>query len=315
MARALIIPCYNEEITIVKVIRDFRAELRDCRIIVLDNCSTDKSAVLAFEAGAEVMHVPLQGKGSVIRTVFRSIDADIYILVDGDDTYPAEDVHKLLEPVESGKADMAVGDRLSGGEYGRLNRRRFHGFGNHLVRALVNFCFNSNLHDIMTGYRVFNRTFVRNIPVLSDGFEVETEMTIRALDRKLSLAEIPVSYRNRPEGSVSKLSTLRDGVRVLRMIFSILKDYRPMLFFGVISLLFFITGLVCGIPVVWEFMQTRFITHLPLALLATGLILVSVVTLNCALILDTVIAHERQRNELMLVHQRRFGGKNNGLQP
>lgn len=306
MARVLIIPCYNEEITIAKVIRDFRAELADCRIVVLDNCSTDQSATLATEAGAEVIHVSRQGKGAVMRSVFRSIDADVYILVDGDDTYPADEVHKLLQPVESGKADMVIGDRLSEGGYGRINRRRFHGFGNNLVRKLVNFCFGSNLHDIMTGYRVFNRTFIMNIPILSDGFEVETELTIRALDRKLSLMEIPVSYRNRPAGSTSKLNTLRDGCRVVRTIFSILKDYRPMLFFGAISLLFFIMGLICGVPVVWEFMETRFITRLPLALLATGLILVSVVTLNCALILDTVSAHERQRNELMLVHQQRL---------
>jgi glycosyltransferase involved in cell wall biosynthesis len=304
LKKVLIIPCYNEEMTIAKVVEDFRAELPDCRIIVMDNRSTDDSAKRAVAAGAEVIPVARQGKGAVMRAVFRSIDADICIMVDGDDTYPADEVHKLLKPVLDGKADMAAGDRLTGGEYQRVNRRRFHGLGNQLVKKLVNFCFKSDLRDIMTGYRVFNRTFAMNVPILSDGFEIETEMTIRALDRRLALVEIPVAYRDRPVGSFSKLNTLRDGFRVLKTIFFILKDYRPMLFFGTLSLFFFMVGCLCGAPVIWEFMRTRFITHVPLALLATGLVLVSVVTLNCALILDTVVAHERQRNELELMNRR-----------
>jgi glycosyltransferase involved in cell wall biosynthesis len=295
----LVIPCYNEELTIAKVVTDFKKELpADCRIVVMNNRSTDNSAELASAAGAEVFFVARQGKGAVVREIFRSIDADVYIMVDGDDTYPAEDVHKLLAPVEAGNSDMAVGDRISGGAYGQVNDRRFHGFGNILVKKLVNFCFKSDLRDIMTGYRVFSRSFVENVPILSDGFEVETEMTIRALDRKLSIVEIPIAYRNRPEGSFSKLNTLRDGMRVLKTIFFILKDYRPLLFFGALSLLFLLAGCASGVPVLLEFMRTRFITRVPLALLATGLVLVSAVTLNCALILDTFVAHERQRNEL-----------------
>jgi glycosyltransferase involved in cell wall biosynthesis len=303
----IVIPCYNEEATISKVVTDFKRELPQSEIIVLDNRSTDKSPELAKEAGAKVLYVPTQGKGAVVRHVFREIEADVYIMVDGDDTYPAECVHELIKPVRNGVADMVVGDRLSGGDYSSENKRRFHNFGNTLVSYLVNHCFNSNINDIMTGYRVFSKRFTDVIPILSDGFEVETEMTIRCLDRKLPIVELPVSYRDRPEGSVSKLRTFHDGMKVLKTIFIILKDYRPMFFFGSLSLIALLAGLICGIPVITEFFEKRYITHVPLAILATGLVLVSASFFSCAFILDTMISHEKQRNEESIMRRRKAG--------
>jgi len=297
----VVIPCYNEEQTIEKVVKDFKRELPESEVYVMNNRSTDKSAELAEAAGANIMWVGRQGKGSVVREIFRKIDADIYIMVDGDDTYPSEAVHELIKPVIGGSAEMVVGDRLSKGYYAAQNKRSFHNFGNHLVRKLVNMCFNSKLKDIMSGYRIFSRLFAKNVPILSDGFEVETEMTIRCLDRKLEIIEIPVEYRDRPAGSYSKLNTIRDGFRVLKTIFIILKDYRPLFFFGSISLVLFILGLITGTPVLLEFLRTRYITHVPLSILATGLMLTSGLSLTCGFILDTLVAHERQRNEVDLM--------------
>ncbi|MDR0615887.1 MAG: glycosyltransferase family 2 protein [Synergistaceae bacterium] len=301
------IPCYNEQATISKVVSDFKRELPQAEIVVLDNRSTDRSSELARKAGAKVLYVSRQGKGAVARYIFREIDADIYVMVDGDDTYPAEFVHELIKPVKDGIADMVVGDRLSGGGYSNENKRRFHSFGNALVSFLVNHCFNSNINDIMTGYRAFSNRFSKVVPILSDGFEVETEITIRCLDRKLSIVELPVEYRDRPEGSVSKLRTFYDGFKVLKMIFIILKDYRPMLFFGSLSLATLVAGLICGIPVITEFFEKRYITHVPLAILATGLVLVSASFFSCAFILDTMISHENQRNEENIVRIRKTG--------
>lgn len=302
MKTIVAIPCYNEENTIAKVVQDFRRELPEAEIFVMNNRSTDASAKLAADAGAKVMPVMRQGKGAVVREIFRKLDADIYVMVDGDDTYPAEAVKTLIEPVFSGNTDMVVGDRLSSGGYASENKRNFHNFGNHLVRKLVNYCFGSKLNDIMTGYRVFSKTFAKNVPILSDGFEVETEMTIRCLDRKLNITEIPVDYRDRPIGSFSKLNTFRDGFRVIKTIFTILKDYRPFFFFGVIALISFLLGIVTGIPVIAEFLRTRYVSHVPLSILATGLMLISGLSLTTAFILDTLVAHERQRNEVELLN-------------
>ena len=273
----------------------------DARIIVLDNRSNDNSAQLAREAGSEVFHVSRQGKGAVVRYIFREIDADVYIMVDGDDTYPAEYVHQLMEPIVEGTADMVIGERFSLGKYQSENKRPFHNFGNDLVRTLVNQCFKSDVKDVMTGYRAFSRRFAKNVPILSDGFEVETEMTIRCLDRKLPLVAVPVSYRDRPEGSFSKLHTFRDGFRVIKTIFTILKEHRPLFFFGLIAFLSLLVAFACGIPVILEFFRTRYVSHVPLAILATGAVLVSITMLNCGLVLDTLIAHERQRNEINIL--------------
>jgi glycosyltransferase involved in cell wall biosynthesis len=306
MKIAVVIPCFNEAMTIAKVVSDFRRELPDADVIVFDNRSTDGSAEIARGAGASVEYVSRQGKGAVIRHIFREIDADVYVMADGDDTYPAEHVHELIRPVAEGAADMAIGDRLSGGQYEAENKRAFHNFGNILLRRLVNYCFKSDIRDIMTGYRVFSKRFARSVPVLSDGFEVETEMTIRSLARRMSIVEVRVPYRDRPEGSVSKLRTFRDGFRVLGAFFRILKDYRPMFFFGLLSLCSMAAGLVCGVPVIVEFVMTRFITHVPLAILATGFVLVAMTMLICGVILDTMVSQERQRNEIDIL---RFGKK------
>ena len=300
------IPCYNESITIAKVIRDFKHELPEARIIVLDNLSTDRSGELAKNAGAEVFPVCVQGKGNVVRTLFRDFDSDVYILVDGDDTYPATVVHSLLKPICTHKADMVVGDRLSNGTYANENKRRFHNFGNALVCKLVNFSFHSNLHDIMSGYRAFSSRFARCVPVLSSGFEVETEMTISCLDRRLPIIEIPIDYRDRPAGSFSKLNTIQDGCRVLRTIMRILRDFRPLFFFGVLSAGAFLLSILSGLPVVLEFLRTGWVSHVPLAILATGLMIVSGLLLTCALILNTLVMHERQRNEMEILHYRRY---------
>ena len=302
----VVIPCYNEEQTIGKVVKDFKRVLPESEIYVMDNRSTDKSAELAEMAGACVMWVGRKGKGSVVREIFRKIEADIYVMIDGDDTYPTEVVCELVKPIADGAAEMVVGDRLSKGFYAAQNKRNFHNFGNLLVKKLVNFCFKSNLKDIMSGYRVFSKLFAKNIPILSDGFEVETEMTIRCLDRKLGIVEIPVEYRDRPAGSFSKLNTIKDGFRVLKTIFVILKDYRPLFFFGSISLLLFIFGLISGTPVLLEFLKTRYVSHVPLSILATGLMLTSGLSLACGFILDTLVAHERQRNEVDLLKTRRI---------
>jgi glycosyltransferase involved in cell wall biosynthesis len=295
------IPCYNEEQTIEKVVLDFKRELPQASVIVLDNRSTDRSVDLASKAGASVIHVQRQGKGSVIRHIFREIDADIYLMADGDDACPAECVHDLIGPILEGNADMVSGDRLSSGIYMKENKRHFHNFGNHLVCSLVSICFGTEVRDVMCGYRAFSRRFAKNIPILSDGFEVETEMTIRCLDRKLPFIEIPIEFSSRPEGSVSKLSTMHDGFKVIGIIFSILKDYRPLLFFGFLAVLSLVLGMLCGVPTIMDFIKFGYTPRVPLAVLASGFVLTAMTLLNCAFILDTMVSHERQRNELNIL--------------
>ena len=298
----VLIPCFNEEITIAKVVTDFKQELPSAQIVVLDNNSTDDSAKFAKQAGASVVQVTRQGKGAVVRYAFREIEADVYVMVDGDDTYSVKNVHNLIAPILNGTHDMAIGDRgISEGDYSKENKRTFHNFGNALVCNLVNYCFNSNIMDVMTGYRVFSRRFVENVPILSDKFEVETEMTIRCLDRKLNITTIPVIYQDRPAGSFSKLNTVKDGCKVLKIIFTILKDYKPLLFFGSLSLISLIFSLLVGSLVITEFVKSGYIAHVPLAILATGFAIVSVILMNCALILDTIVSLERQNNELQIV--------------
>ncbi len=241
---AVLIPCYNEELTVAKTVRDFKTVLPEAVIYVYDNNSTDKTAELAKEAGAVVRKETHQGKGNVVRTMFREIDADAYVLVDGDDTYPAEEVQKLLEPVLEGNADMVIGDRLSNGTYYSENKRAFHEFGNNLVRDLINRLFHGSIKDIMTGYRVFSRRFVKCMPVRSEGFQIETEMTVFSLIMRLNVVELPITYRDRPEGSFSKLNTYKDGWKVLVTLFDLYKNYRPFYFFFLI----FVLLLMIGIP-------------------------------------------------------------------
>ena len=297
----VVIPCYNEEQTIGKVVEDFKKELPESEIYVMDNRSTDKSAELAKAAGARVTRVEQQGKGSVVREIFRKIDADVYIMVDGDDACPAESVHELIKPVLDGYADMVIGDRHSGGHYKKHNIRPFHNFGNSLISSLVRLCFKSS-HDVMSGYRVFNSSIARNIPILSNGFEVETEMTIYALDRNFNVIDVPYAFRDRPKDNKPKLKTFRDGTKVLKTIFMIIKDYRPLMFFGVFSLMFFVSGIFFGLPVLREFAVSGRATLTSSAILATGLIIISALSLFCGLILDTIVLHNKKQSEIGLLH-------------
>ncbi|MCY0869716.1 MAG: glycosyltransferase [Firmicutes bacterium] len=300
MRTVVLVPCYNEEQTIAKVVRDFARELPDADIVVYDNNSSDQTAAIARREGAMVHRETRQGKGNVVRAMFRDIDADVYIMVDGDDTYPAEAVHSLIDAVSHG-ADMAIGDRLSNGSYGQANDRRFHELGNSLVRSLINTLFRSELRDIMSGYRAFSRRFVKNIPVESAGFEIETELTLHALDKRMNIVEIPIDYRDRPEGSHSKLNTVRDGFRVVRFIGRIFKDYRPFAFFASIAGLFLIAGLATGIPVVVEYAQTGLVHKEPSAVLSTGFMLLAALTFACAIILDTMVKHFRHAQEVTIM--------------
>ena len=303
---AVLIPCYNEELTVEKVIKDFKRELPEADIYVYDNNSKDKTAEIAENAGAIVKHEYRQGKGNVVRTMFMDIDADIYVMVDGDDTYPAEEVHKLIKPIEEERADMVIGDRLTNGTYQKENKRHFHEFGNNLVRKSINVLFNTKLKDIMTGYRVFNKKFVKNMPVLSPKFEIETEMSLHALDKKFIIEEIPIVYRDRPEGSTSKLNTIGDGIKVVKTIVKMFKEYKPLRFFGVIAGILFIIGLAFGIPVIVEFFKTRYITKVPTAVLATGIMILSVIVGQCGVILDTVVKHHRESYELNLLRYKQL---------
>ena len=300
MKIAVIIPCYNEVLTIGKVINDFKGELPEADIYVYDNNSKDKTGEIAREHGAIVVKEARQGKGNVVRSMFRDIDADIYIMVDGDDTYPAEAARKLIQPIINNEADMVIGDRLSNGTYEKENKRAFHNLGNNLVQGLIGLLFKNEIKDIMTGYRAFNRFFVKTMPVMSEGFQIETEMSIHALDKKFRLKEIPIEYRDRPDGSESKLNTFRDGYRVIKTLLGLFKDYKPLLFFGSISAISLVLGLLVGIPVIIEFVLTSFINKVPSAILAVGFIVVSVISLACGLILDTISATSKRNYELYL---------------
>ena len=295
---AVLLPAYNEEVTIQKVIKDFQKVLPEADIYVYDNNSKDKTNELAREAGAIVRFEPRQGKGNVVRSMFREIDDDYYIMVDADDTYPAAEVEKLLEPLRNGMADMTIGDRLSNGTYAKENKRGFHDFGNNLVKILINKLYKGNYNDIMTGYRGFNRFFVKTFPVLSPGFEIETELSIHSLDKRFKLVEVPITYQDRPEGSESKLNTFSDGFKVLKMIFNLFKDYKPLLFFSLITGILFVLGLLIGLPVISEFAKTGMIDKLPSAILATGFMILAALSFVSGFILDTMVRQNRMQYEL-----------------
>ena len=289
---AVLIPCYNEELTVEKTVNDFKRVLPNADIYVYNNNSKDRTKELALKSGAIVRDEYRQGKGAVVRSMFRDIDADVYIMVDGDDTYPAEEVEGLITPVLEGKADMVIGDRLSSTYYTE-NKRPFHNFGNSLVKGLINFLFKSDLNDIMTGYRSFSKKFVKCMPVMSDGFQIETEMTIFALTNNMQVVNVPITYRDRPEGSESKLNTFSDGFKVLLTLFNLFKDNRPFLFFGCLSLIIFILGLVVGIPVIDEFIKTAYITKVPSAILAAALMLNAFLMFSVGIILDAIKNQKR----------------------
>lgn len=289
---AVLIPCYNEELTVEKTVSDFKRVLPNADIYVYNNNSKDRTKELALKAGAIVKDEYRQGKGAVVRSMFRDIDADVYIMVDGDDTYPAEEVEGLISPVLEGKADMVIGDRLSSTYYTE-NKRPFHNFGNSLVKGLINFLFKSGLNDIMTGYRSFSKKFVKCMPVMSDGFQIETEMTIFALTNNMQVVNVPITYRDRPEGSESKLNTFSDGFKVLLTLFNLFKDNRPFLFFGSLSIVIFIIGLLIGIPVINEFIKTAYITKVPSAILAAALMLNAFLMFSVGIILDAIKNEKR----------------------
>lgn len=310
MKVAVLIPCYNEEQTIGKVVTDFKKELPEADIYVYDNNSKDKTSEIAKESGAIVRHEYKQGKGNVVKSMFYDIDADIYVMVDGDDTYPAEFVHKLIKPVVDGQADMAIGDRLSNGTYQKENKRPFHEFGNNLVKKAINILFKTNLKDIMTGYRVFNKKFVKNMPVMSPKFEIETEMSLYALDKGFTIKEVPIDYRDRPEGSESKLNTVSDGIKVVKTIIKMFKDYKPLKFFTFMAVIICLIGLIIGAPVIIEFIKTRYITKVPSAVLAMGLVTLSVIIGQCGVILDTVVKNNKENYQLGLLRYKQIENLN-----
>ena len=296
---AVLIPCYNESQTIAKVVKDYREALPEAVIYVYDNNSTDHTDEAAREAGAIVRYEYRQGKGNVIRSMFRDIDAECYLMIDGDDTYPAENARSMVNHILSGRADMVIGDRLSS-TYFTENKRPFHNTGNRLVRGLINTIFTSDIKDIMTGYRAFNYEFVKSFPILSKGFEIETEMSIHALDKNFKLLEVPVTYRARPAGSVSKLNTYKDGFRVLKTIARLFRDYKPFAFFGWLGLLCFIIATIFFVPVLQAYFSTGLVAKFPTLIVCSGIYVVSFLLWMSGLILDVIAKKHRQLFELYL---------------
>ena len=289
---AVLLPCYNEEVTIGKVVRDFKAALPGATVYVYDNNSTDRTAEIAAAEGAIVRREPRQGKGNVIRAMFEDIDADVYVMADGDDTYPADAAPAMVAKVLDGY-DMVIGDRLSS-TYFQENKRPFHNFGNRLVRGSINGLFGAHVTDIMTGYRAFSFTFVKTYPVLSRGFEVETEMTIHSLNNNLRLYEMPIQYRDRPEGSVSKLDTVGEGIKVMSTIFRMIREYKPLPFFGGLGLIIGIVGIVlCG-TVTFEFAKTGVVTHFPTLIGAVMLVIAGLLLIIAGIILDVMAKNDRK---------------------
>ena len=298
---AVLIPCYNESKTIKKVVEDYKKALPEADIYVYDNNSNDHTDEIARKAGAIVKYEYRQGKGNVIRSMFKDIDADCYLMIDGDDTYPAENAKEMCDLILDKKADMVIGDRLSS-TYFTENKRPFHNFGNRLVRGLINFLFESDVRDIMTGYRAFSYEFVKTFPVLSKGFEIETEMTIHALDKNFLLKEVKVGYRDRPAGSVSKLNTYRDGFRVLKTIGRLFKEYKPTIFFSLLSLLFLIISFAFGIPVFAEYFKTGLVPRYPTLIFSGFMLMIAIILFACGLILEVVVKKHRQLFEIMLIN-------------
>ena len=298
---AVLIPCYNEEKTIKKVVSDFRNVLPEATVYVYDNNSTDRTAVFAAEAGAVIGHEYKKGKGNVIRSMFRRIDADCYIIIDGDDTYPAGHAREMADWVLNRGIDMVIGDRLSS-NYFEVNKRAFHNFGNRLVRKLINCIWKTNLNDILTGYRAFSKSFVKLFPVMYGGFEIEPEMTIHALDKRFSIKEIKIDYRERPEGSFSKLNTCRDGMVVLKIIFILFKEYCPLKFFGWIALLFLLITFILFIPVFITYMETGLVPRYPTLIVAGFFALSSLLSFFSGLIPDNMIRGERKAYELKRIN-------------
>ena len=295
---AVLIPCYNEALTIAKVVGDFRAALPAAMIVVYDNNSTDGTADCALEAGAFVRFEPLQGKGNVVRRMFADIEADIYVLVDGDDTYEATDAPMLIERLQRQNLDMINGRRVTAVA---AAYRPGHRFGNWFLTAMVSKIFGSRLADMLSGYKVFSRRFVKSFPALASGFEIETELVVHALELRMPIAEVDTEYRERPEGSASKLRTVRDGMRIMRTIIRMIKEERPLEFFSVLFLIVALLSLLMGSTVVTEYVATGMVPGLPAIVLATGMMLLAFLLLACGLILDTVTVARRELKRLHYV--------------
>lgn len=298
MKTAVLIPCYNEELTIGRVVNDFKNILPEAEIYVYDNNSTDNTATIAKRHGAVVHKETRQGKGNVIRQMLRDIDADCYLIVDGDDTYPAKSAKEMCEAIYEG-ADMVIGDRLSS-TYFTENKRPFHNEGNRLVRFLINNLFNSNIHDVMTGYRALSRQFAKNMPIISKGFEIETEMTIHALDKNFIIKEIAIDYRDRKENSISKLNTFSDGIKVIRTVLRLFRDYRPLTFFRFISIIMLLISLILFMPVFIEYIETGLVPRYPTLIVSGFVFITSILTFFCGVILEVVAQKHRQLYELYL---------------
>ena len=296
---AVLIPCYNESKTVAKVVKDYKKVLPEADIYVYDNNSTDGTDKIAKKAGAIVKYEYRQGKGNVIRSMFRDITADCYLMIDGDDTYPAEDARKMCDLVLSGKADMVIGDRLSS-TYFTENKRKFHNFGNRIVRLLINKLFKNNVKDIMTGYRAFSYEFVKSFPVLSKGFEIETEMTIHSIDKNFKLVEVPVNYRDRPKGSVSKLNTYSDGFKVLKTIATLFKEYKPFFFFSLVAKLLLLISIAFGLPVLISYFKTGLVMRFPTLIVSCIFLVMACLLWSCGIILDVIAKKHKQLYELYL---------------
>lgn len=294
---AVLIPCYNEESTIGKVVRDFKYALPEAVIYVYNNNSSDNTALVAKEAGAVVKKEYMQGKGNVIRRMFRDIDAECYIMVDGDDTYPAESAKQMVDMVLYKNVDMVVGDRLSS-TYFTENKRPFHNFGNSLVRKSINFLFHSDIKDIMTGYRAFSYEFVKTFPVLSKGFEIETEMSIHAVDKNLLVENVIIEYRDRPKDSISKLNTYSDGIKVLKTILKLYKNYRPMGFFGIIAFVIALISTSFFIPVFLEFIKIGKVPNFPTLIMCGFTMIAAIQSFFSGMILQTILQKNRQDFEI-----------------
>ena len=293
---AVLIPCYNEAVAVSKVIEDFQRALPSATIFVYDNASTDDTARIARDAGAIVREVPLRGKGNVVRQMFADIEADVYVLVDGDDTYDAAVAPILIERLLTRSLDMVNGARISDEEDAY---RPGHRLGNRLLSGLVSLIFGRQLSDLLSGYRVFSRRFVKSFPALASGFEIETEFSVHALQLRMPIAELPTKYKERPEGSVSKLNTFEDGLRILRTIVVLVKEEKPLAFFTAVAVLLSAIGMVLGVPVIIEFMETGLVLRLPTAVLAASLMILAFLSLTCGMILDSV---SRGRMELKRLH-------------
>lgn len=305
---AVLIPCFNEAQTIKKVVTDWKKELPEATIYVYDNNSNDNTAEIAQKAGAVVRYEHMQGKGNVIRRMFRDIDAEAYIMVDGDDTYPAEYGRQMVEEVLLKNVDMVVGDRLSS-TYFVENKRPFHNFGNSIVRSSINHLFSSDIRDIMTGYRAFSFLFVKSFPVLSKGFEIETEMTIHAVHNNMLVSNIVIEYRDRPAGSESKLNTYSDGAKVLKTIFRLYKNCKPLGFFSALSIVLLVASAIMFIPIFLKFLNTGLVPNFPTLIVSGFVALAALISFFSGLILSTLVEKERQEYEFRLLV---IGRWNNG---